>query len=73
MSAHHPAPERVRQEVRVLVFTDDVQKALAAGAGFRGLADMMKQVNRAADLTSRSRRPSDEQVARSRASSAPRA
>jgi large subunit ribosomal protein L1 len=31
--------------VRVLVFTDDPQKAIAAGADFAGLQDMMQKVN----------------------------
>src|SRR3954471_19025220 len=39
-----PLPNGSGKKVRVLVFTDDVQKALAAGADFAGLADMMKKV-----------------------------
>lgn len=40
-----PLPNGSGKKVRVLVFTDDPAKALAAGADFAGLADMMKQVN----------------------------
>jgi len=40
-----PLPNGSGKKVRVLVFTDDPQKALAAGADFAGLADMMKQIN----------------------------
>ena len=39
-----PLPNGSGKKVRVLVFTDDPQKALAAGADFAGLADMMKKV-----------------------------
>jgi large subunit ribosomal protein L1 len=39
-----PLPNGSGKKVRVLVFTDDAQKALAAGADFAGLADMMKKV-----------------------------
>src|ERR1700759_4124332 len=40
-----PLPNGSGKKVRVLVFTDDPQKAIAAGADFAGLADMMKQIN----------------------------
>jgi large subunit ribosomal protein L1 len=39
-----PLPNGSGKKVRVLVFTDDPQKALAAGADHAGLADMMKKV-----------------------------
>jgi large subunit ribosomal protein L1 len=39
-----PLPNGSGKKVRVLVFTDDPQKAIAAGADFAGLADMMKKV-----------------------------
>jgi large subunit ribosomal protein L1 len=39
-----PLPNGSGKKVRVLVFTEDTQKALAAGADFAGLADMMKKV-----------------------------
>jgi large subunit ribosomal protein L1 len=40
-----PLPNGSGKKVRVLVFTDDVAKALAAGADHAGLADMMAKVN----------------------------
>ena len=40
-----PLPNGSRKKVRVLVFTDDAAKALAAGADFAGLQDMMQKVN----------------------------
>jgi large subunit ribosomal protein L1 len=40
-----PLPNGSGKKVRVLVFTDDPQKALAAGADFAGLQDMMQKVN----------------------------
>ncbi|MBS0631826.1 MAG: 50S ribosomal protein L1 [Verrucomicrobia bacterium] len=40
-----PLPNGSGKKVRVLVFTDDVAKALAAGADHAGLADMMQKVN----------------------------
>jgi len=40
-----PLPNGSGKKVRVLVFTDDPQKALAAGADHAGLADLMKQIN----------------------------
>jgi large subunit ribosomal protein L1 len=40
-----PLPNGSGKKVRVLVFTDDPQKAIAAGADFAGLADIMKQIN----------------------------
>ena len=39
-----PLPNGSGKKVRVLVFTDDPQKALAAGADHAGLADMMAKV-----------------------------
>lgn len=39
-----PLPNGSGKKVRVLVFTDDAQTALAAGADYAGLADMMKKV-----------------------------
>ena len=39
-----PLPNGSGKKVRVLVFTDDPAKALAAGADHAGLADMMKKV-----------------------------
>jgi len=39
-----PLPNGSGKKVRVVVFTDDPQKALAAGADFAGLADLMKKV-----------------------------
>ena len=40
-----PLPNGSGKKVRVLVFTDDVAKALAAGADHAGLADMMAKVS----------------------------
>jgi large subunit ribosomal protein L1 len=40
-----PLPNGSGKKVRVLVFTDDPAKALAAGADHAGLADMMQKVN----------------------------
>ncbi|MFM9082285.1 MAG: 50S ribosomal protein L1 [Opitutaceae bacterium] len=40
-----PLPNGSGKKVRVLVFTDDPQKAIAAGADFAGLQDMMQKVN----------------------------
>jgi large subunit ribosomal protein L1 len=40
-----PLPNGSGKKVRVLVFTDDVQKALAAGADHAGLQDMMAKIN----------------------------
>lgn len=40
-----PLPNGSGKKVRVLVFTDDAQKALAAGADFAGLQDMMAKIN----------------------------
>jgi large subunit ribosomal protein L1 len=40
-----PLPNGSGKKVRVLVFTDDPAKALAAGADHAGLADMMAKVN----------------------------
>ncbi|MBM3842915.1 MAG: 50S ribosomal protein L1 [Verrucomicrobia bacterium] len=40
-----PLPNGSGKKVRVLVFTDDAVKALAAGADFAGLQDMMQKVN----------------------------
>lgn len=40
-----PLPNGSGKKVRVLVFTDDPAKALAAGADYAGLADMMAKVN----------------------------
>ena len=39
-----PLPNGSGKKVRVLVFTDDPAKALAAGADYAGLADMMQKV-----------------------------
>ena len=39
-----PLPNGSGKKVRVLVFTDDAEKALAAGADHAGLADMMAKV-----------------------------
>jgi large subunit ribosomal protein L1 len=39
-----PLPNGSGKKVRVIVFTDDAQKALAAGADEAGLADLMKKV-----------------------------
>jgi large subunit ribosomal protein L1 len=40
-----PLPNGSGKKVRVLVFTDDVKKALDAGADFAGLQDMMTKIN----------------------------
>jgi large subunit ribosomal protein L1 len=40
-----PLPNGSGKKIRVLVFTDDPAKALAAGADFAGLADMMAKIN----------------------------
>ncbi|PTX92752.1 50S ribosomal protein L1 [Opitutus sp. ER46] len=40
-----PLPNGSGKKVRVLVFTDDAQKALAAGADFAGLQEMMQKIN----------------------------
>ncbi len=40
-----PLPNGSGKKVRVLVFTDDAEKALAAGADFAGLQDMMQKIN----------------------------
>lgn len=40
-----PLPNGSGKKVRVLVFTDDPQKALAAGADYAGLQDMMAKIN----------------------------
>lgn len=40
-----PLPNGSGKKVRVLVFTDDPQKAIAAGADHAGLQDMMQQIN----------------------------
>ncbi|MSU70163.1 MAG: 50S ribosomal protein L1 [Opitutaceae bacterium] len=40
-----PLPNGSGRKVRVLVFTDDPQKALAAGADHAGLQDMMAKIN----------------------------
>jgi large subunit ribosomal protein L1 len=40
-----PLPNGSGKKVRVLVFTDDAAKAIAAGADFAGLQDMMQKVN----------------------------
>lgn len=40
-----PLPNGSGKKVRVLVFTDDVPKALAAGADHAGLQDMMLKIN----------------------------
>ncbi len=40
-----PLPNGSGKKVRVLVFTDDSAKALASGADFAGLDDMMAKVN----------------------------
>ncbi|HTL68582.1 MAG TPA: 50S ribosomal protein L1 [Lacunisphaera sp.] len=40
-----PLPNGSGKKIRVLVFTDDAEKALAAGADFAGLADMMAKVS----------------------------
>ncbi|MEO6875042.1 MAG: 50S ribosomal protein L1 [Opitutaceae bacterium] len=40
-----PLPNGSGKKVRVLVFTDDVAKAIAAGADHAGLQDMMTKIN----------------------------
>jgi large subunit ribosomal protein L1 len=40
-----PLPNGSGKKVRVLVFTDDAAKALAAGADFAGLSDIMAKIN----------------------------
>jgi large subunit ribosomal protein L1 len=40
-----PLPNGSGKKVRVLVFTDDVAKAMAAGADHAGLADVMQKIN----------------------------
>jgi large subunit ribosomal protein L1 len=40
-----PLPNGSGKKIRVLVFTDDPAKALAAGADFAGLADIMAKIN----------------------------
>ncbi len=40
-----PLPNGSGKKVRVLVFTDDADKALAAGADHAGLADLMARIN----------------------------
>lgn len=40
-----PLPNGSGKKVRILVFTDDVAKAIAAGADHAGLADMMQKIN----------------------------
>jgi large subunit ribosomal protein L1 len=40
-----PLPNGSGKKVRVIVFTDDAQKAIAAGADEAGLADLMKKVS----------------------------
>jgi large subunit ribosomal protein L1 len=40
-----PLPNGSGKKIRVLVFTDDPAKALAAGADFAGLADLMAKIN----------------------------
>ena len=40
-----PLPNGSGKKIRVLVFTDDPAKALAAGADYAGLADMMAKIN----------------------------
>jgi large subunit ribosomal protein L1 len=40
-----PLPNGSGKKIRVLVFTDDPQKALAAGADHAGLADLMAKIN----------------------------
>ena len=40
-----PLPNGSGKKVRVLVFTDDAPKALAAGADHAGLQDMMQKIN----------------------------
>ncbi|HVZ63522.1 MAG TPA: 50S ribosomal protein L1 [Lacunisphaera sp.] len=40
-----PLPNGSGKKIRVLVFTDDAEKALAAGADYAGLADLMAKVS----------------------------
>ena len=40
-----PLPNGSGKKIRVLVFTDDAAKALAAGADFAGLSDIMAKIN----------------------------
>lgn len=40
-----PLPNGSGKKVRVVVFTDDAEKALAAGADHAGLADLMAKIN----------------------------
>ncbi len=40
-----PLPNGSGKKVRIIVFTEDAEKALAAGADHAGLADMMAKVN----------------------------
>lgn len=40
-----PLPNGSGKKVRVLVFTDDAAKALAAGADYAGLQDIMQKIN----------------------------
>jgi large subunit ribosomal protein L1 len=40
-----PLPNGSGKKIRILVFTDDAAKALAAGADFAGLQDMMAKIN----------------------------
>ena len=40
-----PLPNGSGKKIRVLVFTDDAAKALAAGADYAGLADLMAKIN----------------------------
>ena len=40
-----PLPNGSGKKVRVLVFTDDAPKAIAAGADHAGLQDMMQKIN----------------------------
>jgi large subunit ribosomal protein L1 len=40
-----PLPNGSGKKVRVLVFTDDPQKAIAAGADYAGLKDIMTKIN----------------------------
>src|SRR2546425_522572 len=40
-----PLPNGTGKKVRVLVFTDDPQKALAVGADHAGLKDIMAKIN----------------------------
>src|SRR3954465_1558283 len=40
-----PLPNGSGKKVRILVFTDNPQAAIAAGADFAGLQDMMQKIN----------------------------